>query len=347
MPLNPVQWQKALAADSLRPVYLLAGEELLVLEAADALRAQARKLGYAEREVLEVGNHFDWDDLARAAAGMSLFATRRLLDLRLPTGRPGTEGAKAINEFCANPPPDVTLLITATDWSNKHEGVWTKHLDAAGALVVFNAPKPQEWAAWIGARLASRGLRASPDAAALLAERVEGNLLAAAQEIDKLVVLHGQASAGNGGEQNMPRIDAAEMENLVADSARYDAFKLTDAAFAGDGGRALHILAGLRAEGDELIALMGWLVNQLQLALRLANARDFAAQARAERLWPAREQLFRKALRRAPREHWLQCLARAARIDRIAKGREQGDAWLEAERLIAAMAEPRAAAALA
>jgi DNA polymerase-3 subunit delta len=339
MPLNPAQWQKALAGDSLLPVYLLAGEELLVLEAADALRAQARRLGYAEREVLDVGNHFDWNDLARSAAGMSLFATRRLLDLRLPTGRPGTEGAKAINEFCANPPPDVTLLITATEWSSKHEGAWTKNLDAAGALVVFNAPKPHEWAAWVGARLASRGLSATPDAAALLAERVEGNLLAAAQEIDKLAVLRGQ---GGGG-----RIDAAEMENLVADSARYDAFKLTDAAFAGDGGRALRILAGLRAEGDELIALMGWLVNQLQLALRLANARDFAAQARAERLWPAREQLFRKALRRAPREHWLQCLARAARIDRMAKGREAGDPWLEAERLIAAIAEPRAASAFA
>jgi DNA polymerase-3 subunit delta len=137
------------------------------------------------------------------------------------------------------------------------------------------------------------------------------------------------------------------MENLVADSARYDAFKLTDAAFAGDGGRALHILAGLRGEGEDLIPLMGWLVNQLQLALRLANARDFAAQARAERLWPAREQLFRKALRRAPRDHWLACLARASRIDRMAKGREQGEPWLEAERLIAAIAEPRAAAALA
>jgi DNA polymerase-3 subunit delta len=336
MPLNAMQWQKSLAAEQLRPVYLLAGEELLVLEAADALRAQARRLGYAEREVLDVGNHFDWDDLARAAAGMSLFATRRLLDLRLPTGRPGTEGAKAINEFCANPPPDVTLLITAMDWSNKHEGAWTRNLDAAGALVVFNAPRPNEWASWIGARLSSRGLSATPDAAALLAERVEGNLLAAAQEIDKLVVLHGQG-----------KIDAQEMENLVADSARYDAFKLTDAAFAGEGGRALRILAGLHAEGEELIGLMGWLVNQLHLALRLANAHDFAAQARSERLGPAREQLFRKALRRAPREHWLQCLARAARIDRMAKGREQGDAWLEAERLIAAIAEPRAAGPLA
>ena len=336
MALNSSQWQKALAADSLSPVYLLAGEELLVLEAADALRTQARKLGYTERDVLDVGAHFDWDELARAGAGMSLFATRRLIDLRLPTGRPGTEGAKAINEFCANPPPDVSLVITAVEWSNKHEGAWTKQVDSAGTVVVFNAPRPHEWEAWIGARLATRGLTATPEAAALLAERVEGNLLAAAQEVDKLAVLHGQG-----------KIDAAEMEHLVADSARYDAFKLTDAALSGDGGRALRILDGLHAEGEELIALMGWVVNQLQLALRLANAHDFSAQARAERLWPAREQLFRKALRRAPREHWMQCLARAARIDRIAKGRETGNAWLEAQRLIAAMAEPRAAQALA
>ena len=336
MPLSSGQWQKALSTNRLAPVYLLAGEELLVLEAADALRAQAKKLGYSEREVLEAGQHFDWNDLARAGASMSLFATRRLIDLRLPTGRPGIEGAKAINAFCADPPPDVTLLVTAMEWSSKHDGAWSKKLDASGTMVVFNAPRTHEWGSWIGARLASRGLSATPDAAALLAERVEGNLLAAAQEIDKLVVLHGEG-----------RIDATEMETLVADSARYDAFKLTDAAFAGDGARALRVLAGLRAEGDELIALMGWLVNQLQLALRLANARDFAAQAKLERLWQAREQLFRQALRRAPREHWLQCLARASRIDRMAKGREAGNPWQEAERLIAAMAEPRAAKALA
>jgi DNA polymerase III subunit delta len=336
MPLSPGQWRKALAADRLAPVYLLAGDELLVLEAADGLRARARELGYSEREVLEAGAHFDWDDLARAAAGMSLFASRRLLDLRLPTGRPGVEGAKAITAFCVDPPPDVTLLISAVEWSSKHEGAWTKKVDTAGVLTIFNAPRPHEWPAWIGARLAARGLTATPEAAALLAARVEGNLLAAAQEIDKLVVLHGSG-----------RIDAAEMENLVADSARYDAFKLTDAAFAGEGARALHILAGLRGEGEELIPLTGWLINQLQLALRLANARDFAQQARTERLWAAREQLFRTALRRAPRDHWLACLARAARIDRMCKGREPGEPWLEAERLIAAIAEPRAAGALA
>lgn len=336
MPFNASQWQKHLAGDRLAPVYLLVGEELLVLEAADAVRAMARRLGYNEREVLEADSRFDWDDLARSAAGMSLFATQRLLDLRLAGGRAGKEGGSAMSAFANDPPPDTTLLVTATEWSTKHEAAWTKTLDQAGIQVVFNAPRQHEWAQWIGARLQSRGVKATPDAVAMLAERVEGNLLAAAQEIDKLVVLAGDQ-----------RLDAAMLEGLVADSARFDAFKLTDAAFAGEGGRALRILAGLHAEGDELIALMGWLVNQLQLALRLANARDFAAQAKVERLWPAREQLFRKALRRAPRDHWLDCLARAARIDRMAKGREQGDPWLEAERLIAMIAEPRAAAAFA
>ncbi|TAL98896.1 MAG: DNA polymerase III subunit delta, partial [Rhodanobacter sp.] len=190
MPLSPGQWSKALMADRLDSTYLLAGDELLVLEAADALRVQARKLGYGEREVLECGQHFDWDDLARAGASMSLFSSRRLIDLRLPTGRPGIEGAKAINAFCADPPADVTLLITALEWSSKHDGAWSRKLDASGTMVVFNAPKPHEWNAWIGARLASRGLSATPDAVALLAERVEGNLLAAAQEVDKLLVLH-------------------------------------------------------------------------------------------------------------------------------------------------------------
>lgn len=336
MPINEGQWRKRLAAGELEPVYLLVGEELLVLEAADALRARARELGFAEREVMNVESGFDWDDLARAAAGMSLFATRRMLDLRLPTARPGKDGSAAIAEYCANPPPDTVLLVTCVQWSKKNEGAWSRAMDKAGTMVVFWPPKVGELPGWIGARMAARGLKATPDAVALLAERVEGNLLAAAQEVDKLAVLHGEG-----------RLDAATLESLVADSARFDVFKLVDAAFAGDGARALRILAGLQAEGEEVIALMGWLVMQLQLALRLASARDFAAQARIEGLWSSREQLFRKALRRAPREHWLQCLARAARIDRMAKGRETGDPWREAQRLIASIAEPRASAALA
>ncbi|MEO8746818.1 MAG: DNA polymerase III subunit delta [Rhodanobacter sp.] len=335
MPTTAAQWPKTLAADALAPVYLLAGVPLLVIEAADGLRARARELGYDEREVLDVGQHFDWDDLARAAAGMSLFATRRLLDLRLPAGRPGVEGAKAITAFCADPPADVTLLVTALEWSRKHDGAWSRKLDAVGVMVVFNPPQGGDWPAWIGARLASRGLSATREAIALLAERAEGNLLAAAQEIDKLAMLHG---AG--------RLDVSEMEALVADSARFDVFKLTDAALAGEAARALRILAVLRAEGDELLALMGWLVNQLQLALRLAIAPDLDSQMRAEHVFAARENLFRQALRRAPSEHWLRCLRRAGRIDRMVKGRELGDPWREAERLVAVIANPRMARAL-
>ncbi len=330
MPVRPDQWQRQLAAPELKPVQLLAGEELLVLEAADALRSRARELQYAERDVIDVQARFNWDDLARAGAGMSLFATRRVIDLRLPSGRPGREGSAAISAWCKDPPPDTLLMITCTEWSKKHEGAWTRELDKVGAMVVFRAPRLNEWPQWIAARLSSRGIQATPDAVALLAERVEGNLLAAAQEVDKLVMLH------DGG-----RLDAATLESLVADSSRFDVFKLADAAFGGDAARALRIVEGLEAEGEELIALMGWIVNQLELLLRLALARDFAAQASTERLWPARQQLFRGALRRAPRAHWQQCLARAARIDRMAKGRAAGNPWREAQRLVLAIAQPR------
>lgn len=336
MPTSPVQWQKQLAASEPRPVHLLAGEELLVLEAADALRARARQLGFDEREIIDVQARFDWDNLARAGAGMSLFASRRVIDLRMPTGRPGRDGSAAITAWCKDPPPDTLLLITCTDWSKKHEGAWTRAVDKVGAMVVFRAPKMHEWPNWIAARLASRGVKAAPGAVALLAERAEGNLLAAAQEVDKLAILHGEG-----------QLDAATLESLVADSTRYDVFKLTDAAFGGDTARAVRIIEGLQAEGGEVIALMGWLVNQLELILRLALARDFAAQARSERLWPARQQLFRSALRRAPRQHWQDCLARAARIDRMAKGRATGNPWREAQRLVVAIANPRQAGAMA
>lgn len=335
MPIKPDQWQRQLAAPELKPVHLLAGDELLVLEAADALRARARQLNYDEREVIDVQPRFDWDNLARAGAGMSLFATRRVIDLRMPGGRPGRDGSAAITAWCKDPPPDTLLMITCTEWSKKHEGAWTRALDKMGAMVVFWAPKLHEWPQWIAARLVSRGVKATPEAVALLAERVEGNLLAAAQEVDKLAAVHGEG-----------RLDAATLESLVADSSRYDVFKLADAAFGGDAARAVHIIQGLQAEGGELIAMMGWMVNQLELILRLALARDFAAQARTERLWQSRQQLFRSALRRAPRQHWQDCLARAALIDRMAKGRASGNPWREAQRLVVAIAQPRQAGAM-
>jgi DNA polymerase-3 subunit delta len=331
MPTNFAQLHKHLSGSELKPAYLIAGEEyLLLLEAADAVRVRAKALGYSEREVLDADAHFDWNALAMAAASMSLFASRRLLDLRLPGGKPGKEGAAALIEYCANPPPDTILLITCRQWSKAHETAWVAAVEKVGMFVPAWPMKAEQLPDWIRQRMASRGLAPDQGAIEALADRVEGNSLAAAQEIDKLALLHGSAP-----------LDADTLTQLVADSTRFDVFKLADAAIGGDAVRALRILAGLRAEGEQIPALMGWMLNQLQLLARLSAAANPAAAFRAERVWPARESLYRKALARADRGHWEACLIQASRIDRISKGRGFGDAWDELERLLAAMAMPK------
>jgi len=325
------QLRKHLAGNELKPVYLLAGEEhLLLLEAADALRARARELGYTEREVLDVESNFDWNALAQANASMSLFASRKLIDLRFPTGKPGKEGSAAIVEYCERASPDNALLITCTQWSKQQEGAWVAAIERVGMFVPVWPMKVDELPDWIAQRMASRGLKPDRDAIEALAERVEGNSLAAAQEIDKLALLHGGAP-----------LDAVTLEALVADSARYDVFKLVEAAFSGDAQRSLRVLDGLRSEGEQIPALMGWLLNQLQLLARLASHGNLSAAFRAEHIWPAREALYRKALGRADRAHWDACLVQAARIDRLSKGRGFGDAWNEFEQLLLAIAMPR------
>jgi len=331
MPSTLAQLYKQLSAPELKPVYLLAGEEhLLLLEAADALRTRAKQLGYSEREVLDADGSFDWSDLTMAAASMSLFATRRIIDLRLPGGRPGKEGSAALVAFCENPPPDTILLISCTQWSKQHEGTWVGAVERAGVFLPLWPLKPNELPDWIAQRMAHAGLKPDREAIAALAERIEGNLLAAVQEIDKLKLLHGSAP-----------LDAATLEDLVADSARFDVFRLADAALAGDGARALRVLSGLRAEGEQVPGLMGWIVNQLQALARLAGAGNLSAALRSERIWPAREGIYRKALARADAAHWERCLAEASLIDKVSKGRESGDAWVLLERLIAGIAQPR------
>lgn len=330
---------QALGKGDLAPVYLLGGEEPLQLqEAGDAVRARARELGFTERDVLDVEPHFDWDRLARSGASLSLFASRRLVEVRLPTGRPDRDGAAAITEWCKAPAPDTVLLISAMQWSRKHEGAWVKAVERAGRYVRLRAPGVDELPAWIRARMRAQGFAPSDDAVALLASRAEGNLLAIAQEIDKLAVLRGAGP-----------VSAEELESLGEDNAVYDVFRLTDAAFGGDAARALKVLNGLRAEGEDVIPMLGWLLNQLDLALRLASASDFASAVRNEYgMWPARQRLFAGALKRAGRgdAHWRRCLAWCARIDRMAKGRETGDPWREFERLLVAIAQPRTAATL-
>ena len=330
-------FHKQLAAGELKPVYLLAGaEHLLVIEAADALRARARALGYLEREVLDVEANFDWNRLVDAGQSLSLFASRKLIDLRLPTGKPGKEGAAALIEFCAAPPPDTVLMVTANDWSGKHEGAWSNAIERVGMFVPAWPLKREELPAWIGARAAARGLAIEAEAIELLADRLEGNLLAVAQEVDKLALLHAGST-----------LDVATLEASVADDARYDVFRLADAALAGDATRALRIVAGLREEGEELIPMLGWMLTQLRVLARVGATANPETALRGERIWPAaREGLFRRALKCGDGPHWERCLVQAGKIDRIAKGRGEGDAWREFERLIAAIAAPRRAQGL-
>lgn len=344
MELTPERVAAHLAAEPLRPAYLIAGPEpLRVLEAADALRQQARAQGYAEREVFEAeGNQRepDWDALHATLSAPSLFSARRLIELRLPTGKPGKQGAELISDFCADPAPDVVLAIVAGDWSRAHAGKWSEAIGRIGHIVVAWAVKPHELPDWIERRLRARGLRADREAVQSLCDRVEGNLLAAAQEIDKLALLSdGQT------------IDAARMEALVADAARYDVFRLVDAALGGQPLQVSRMLAGLRGEGEAVPALLGMVVMELQRAAALARVQarggNLASEFKAQRIWDSKQALYKRALQRHAAPRWESFVVGAGRVDRIAKGRAAGDAWQALERLLLAVAEPRAAALLA
>jgi len=322
----------------LHPVYLIAGPETLrVLEAADAVRRRARAQGIGEREVFDAdGRDFDWGMLEATFNAPSLFSARRLVEVRLPSGKPGKDGAEAISSFCANPPPDVVLLITAGEWSKAHHGKWTEAVSRIGVVSVAWAIKPHELAGWVESRLRMKGLSADRDAAQILVERVEGNLLAAAQEIDKLVLL------ADGG-----TLDAATMQSLVADAARYDVFRLTDAMLDGQAAQVSRMLAGLRAEGDVVAGLMPMVIRELLRTAALARAQargaNLGAEMKSQGIWEARQAPFKRALQRHPNPaRWDRFVAEASRIDRIAKGRADGDAWVAMERLLLAIAEARA-----
>jgi DNA polymerase-3 subunit delta len=343
MELRPEQLASQPASQPLAPVYLIAGPETLrVLEAADAVRARARADGVNEREVFDAdGRDFDWNQLDASFNAPSLFSARRLMELRLPSGKPGKEGAEVISQFCANPAPDVILLITCNEWSKAHQTKWADAVGRAGVISVAWAIKPHELTEWIERRLRGKGLRADPQAVQRLAERVEGNLLAAAQEIDKLALLaDGQT------------LDVDTMESLVADAARYDVFRLVEATFSGQPAAVLRMVAGLRAEGEAVAALTPIVIRELLSTAGLARVQarggNLAAEMKSRGIWESRQAPFKRALQRHPEvKRWERFVAEAGLVDRIAKGRADGDAWLALERLLIAVSEARAVRLLA
>jgi DNA polymerase-3 subunit delta len=316
-------------AGDLAPVYFIHGDEtLLVNECADAVRGAARARGYTDRQIFSVEAGFDWNSLLAAGDALSLFSERRILELRLPTGKPGREGAAILQDYAARPPADTLLLIL----SGKLEAAarrskWVQALEHHGVSVPVWPVEAARLPAWIGERMRSLRMEPSKEALELVAARVEGNLLAAAQEIEKLYLLHGPGA-----------LDLDTVAELVTDSARYDIFGLVDTALAGNAGRAQRVLSGLRGEGVEPTLVLWALAREVRSLAAMAGAveagQPLARVLAAQRVWDRRKPLIGSALRRADARQWLQLQRRCADLDRVIKGRAPGNAWDELLQLV-------------
>jgi DNA polymerase-3 subunit delta len=324
MQLRAEELQRHLSR-GLAPLYVIHGDEpLQSLEAADAIRAQARAQGYAEREVLAVERSFDWSLLGSSAANLSLFSSRKLIELRIPGGKPGTEGAAAIVQYCAAMLADVLTIVTLPRLDRRtQDTAWFKALTRAGVLIntfqVERAQLPQ----WIAARLARQQQKADRETLQFLADSVEGNLLAAHQEIQKLGLLFAP------GELAFDAVCGA-----VLNVARYDAFKLNEAMLMGDRARLARMLDGLKSEGEAPPKILWVLAEEIRAVAKvqagLAQGEDLRRLYGNYRVWgEARQRAVAEAARRLKSAALEQALRHAARIDRTIKGLARGDVWDE------------------
>ena len=316
------------------PIYLVHGDEPLQAgEVTDRLRRHARESGCEEREVVVAETDDDWARLAEAGASLSLFAARRLVELRLPTGKPGRAGGAALVAWAERPPEDVLLLIRAGRLDRgATTSAWFKAVDKVGVTVAVSPIDASVLPRWLQARLARHGLQATPEALALVCERVEGNLLAASQEIERMGLLY------------EPGVLEPEMVlDAVADSARYAISDLAPAALRGESARALKILRGLAAT-NEAPTLVLWALNQeIRGGARAAETHergaDLETALKNAGVWASRQADLKLAIGRHPTRAWLAFLVEIARIDRMIKGREEGDVWNAFEALCAAIAD--------
>jgi DNA polymerase-3 subunit delta len=304
-------------AQHLLPAYLISGDEpLLVAEAAEAVRARARASGVSERETHFIERGADWDAVSAAASNLSLFAARRIIEIRLASGKPGVAGGAALLKLAQSKDNDLLVLVTAPRLdADAHSAGWVKAIETAGAWVQIWPVDDQHLVAWLQARCRRLRLGADDEALELLAERTQGNLLAAHQELEKLRLLFPETP-----------VTAANVLASVADSARYDVAQLGEAALAGDTARALHVLAGLRAEGVEPTLVL-WAVNKAVRDLWRAQAASSAGTP--PRIWQRQAAALAKGLRRARGVPFGRMTLRAERADRMIKGRLAGDAWDE------------------
>ena len=334
----------------LRPLYTVHGDEpLLAQEAADAIRAAARAAGYEERKVYTVaGANYNWSEVLGAAQALSLFAARQLIEIRIPSGKPGKDGAAALQRYCERLPEDVLTLVQLPrlDGQQAKSG-WFAALDAAGMTIRVDAVERRALPLWIAQRLAAQGQRVEAGEAgqrtlAFFADRVEGNLLAAHQELQKLALLYPPGE-----------LAFAQIESAVLNVARYDVFKLGEAVLAGQVARALRMLDGLRAEGEAAVLVHWTLAEDIRALKRARDALDagrpMPLALREARAWGAKERLFERALPLLP-AHALAALLEAAQVcDGLVKGLRHPDwpaePWDALKRLVLMLAQHTAAGA--
>lgn len=339
MNISPNQLETALKK-KLLPCYFVTGDEhLLVQEAQDAIRAAARESGFGAREVHVAGPGFRWDELAAAASSLSLFADKRLLELRLPTGKPGRDGSTAIVDLIGKMGEDLVFVVIAPKLDRKAmTAKWVQELGARGAIVQVWPVDRRDLPKWVDGRMRRAGLVPDDEAVRLIADRVEGNLLAADQEIEKLRLLLGEGPVGG-----------TDVDQAVADSSRYDVFKLTDAALAGDAARALRILGGLREEGTEPPLVIWALARELRTLARLAESvaggTPLGAAMQKLRVWRNREGLMRACVARHTPADLYRLLQLARQVDAAMRGRLAADPWQLATELVYGLAAGKARAA--
>lgn len=326
----PAQLQRGLA-----PLYVVHGEEtLLAIEAADRIRAAARALGYTERELFNVEAHFKWQQIKQSSVSLSLFASKRILEIRITSGAPGVEGAEALVQYAADLPPDTLTLVSLPRLDKRaRETKWFAALESAGVAVHAQRVNANDLPQWLAGRLKAQHHSADQATLEYIATRTEGNLLAALQEVQKLALLFPPG-----------KLEFEAIKQSIAKVARYDVFGMSVAVLKGDTEYFLRMIDGLRAEGTAP-PLVLWVLGEEARSLysvKLATERGVpAAQAmRDARVWGERQSVFGQALKRHSLGSLQQLILRAARIDRIAKGVARGEPWDELRLMGLKLANP-------
>lgn len=324
MNARPDQLQ-AIVTKNIFPVYMVSGDEpLQQMESLDVIRAYLKEKDYSEREVLDVDSQFDWQQLMDEAASMSLFATRRIVELRLPSAKPGRQGSQILKEYLLQPPEDTVLIINAGKIDgNAKKSAWYKAVEQSG-LVVQCWPVPVEkLSGWLRQRFNRRGMEAEQDVFAYISQHVEGNLLAADQEIEKLLLLLGPG-----------KISFADVVEAVMSQSRYSVFELVDTSLAGNSSRVVKIISGLKSEGIAPVVVNWAIAKDIRLLSQVAgdvSSADYILKRSG--VWQSRLALFKSCLSRHPQRAFQMMLKRCAYIDAASKGMIDVNVWDEIESL--------------